>query len=231
MRSPTCYTTTLETSISSLMRLVSRKELKVMRQNWQRVLLMAVLMITLAAPALLAQKYEFNPYGGFYWPNHTNVGRIRNSSIWGGRFGYFFDPNFELEGNVGYLNHFSVTGIGVKNRGILYEVAGAYNFSAQEWPFHQKFTPFLLLGGGAIQSLLRDTDSFDFIGPSGKFVRMTNNNTFFQVSYGGGLKSEKLWGPLGARFDIRGRTLPNYYHSTPTWLELTGGVNFMFGER
>ena len=60
---------------------------------------------------------------------------------------------------------------------------------------------------------------------------MTNNNTFLQVSYGGGLKSEKLWGPLGLRLDVRGRTLPNYYHSTPTWLELTGGVNFMFGER
>jgi len=202
-----------------------------MRQKWQRVLLMTAVIITVAAPALLAQQYEVNPYGGFYWPNHTSAGRIRNNDIWGVRGGYFFDPNFELEGNFGYINHFNVTGLDVKNRGFLWELAGDYNFSSKEWPFHSQFTPFIVVGAGAIRSALRDVDSFSYVSPTGRFIEMTDHNTFFQVSYGGGIKSQKLWGPLGLRLDVRGRTLPNYYHSTPTFLELTGGVNFMWGER
>src|SRR5262245_7218115 len=172
-----------------------------MRPKWQRVLLMTVMIITVATPAVLAQKYEVNPYGGFYWPGHTNVGRLQDSTIWGGRFGYFFDPNFELEGNFGYINHFKVDTVGVKNRGFLYEVAGDYNFSSKEWPFHQNFTPFLVVSAGAITSRLREVDSFTFRSSTGRLIEMTNNNTFFQVSYGGGFKSERVWGPVGFRFD------------------------------
>jgi hypothetical protein len=60
---------------------------------------------------------------------------------------------------------------------------------------------------------------------------MNDGNSFFNVSYGGGIKSEKLLGPLGVRVDVRGRTMPNYYHTSPTWLEATVGFNFMWGER
>src|SRR5262245_1943277 len=125
-----------------------------MRHNWQRVLMVSVMVFVLGAPALLAQKYEANAYGGFYWPNHTNVGRLKDSTIWGGRGGVFLDPNFELEGQFGYLNHFEVAGTSPKNRGLLFELAGDYNFSAKEWPVVRQFTPFLILGGGAIRNHL-----------------------------------------------------------------------------
>ena len=66
-----------------------------MKGNWQRVLLMGVLVMVLGAPALLAQKYEFHPYGGFVWAGQTNVGRIKDQGMYGLKAGYFFDPSFD----------------------------------------------------------------------------------------------------------------------------------------
>jgi hypothetical protein len=208
-----------------------------MKRYWQRVLLTSALVLIIGAPALLAQKYELNGYGGSYWAGSTNVGALKSGqAIFGGRAGIFLDPNFELEGNFGYLNHFEVKGIDPRSRGFLYELAGNYNFSAKEWPVVRQFTPFLVFGAGAINSKLRGADVFSFTTDGGptvaaRTVNMTDGDTFFTFSYGGGVKSIKLAGPIGLRLDIRGRTMPNYYHSTPTWLEVTGGVNFMWGER
>jgi|SRR5438093_10403 len=201
-----------------------------MKGNWQRVLLMGVLVMVLGAPALLAQKYEFHPYGGFVWAGHTNVGRIKDQGMYGLKAGYFFDPSFELEAHVGYLNQFEVNGIDPKSRGLLWELAGDYNFSAKDWPVARQVTPFLVLGAGGIRTKLgRDTPSFTT--SAGETIHMSDGNTFFAMSYGGGIKSVRLWGPVGIRLEARGRTMPNYYHSTPTWLEATGGINFMWGER
>jgi hypothetical protein len=46
-----------------------------------------------------------------------------------------------------------------------------------------------------------------------------------------GFKAMKLWGPMGARVDIRGRTFPNFRGETVTWPEATAGLVFTFGER
>ena len=40
----------------------------------------------------------------------------------------------------------------------------------------------------------------------------------------------KLWGPMGVRADIRGRTFPNFRGDTLTWPEVTAGLTFTFGE-
>jgi hypothetical protein len=60
---------------------------------------------------------------------------------------------------------------------------------------------------------------------------LDNNDTFFTFSYGGGFKAFKLAGPLGFRFDVRGRTLPNLFGESMTFAELTGGLVFAWGER
>jgi hypothetical protein len=202
-----------------------------MNGNWHRVLLMSLLVLVVGAPALLAQRYEVHPYGGFVWPNHTNVGAIKDQVIWGVKGGYFFDPSFELEGTFGYLNQFEVRRIDPQSRGWLWELSGDYNFSAKDWPVARQVTPFLVLGGGAIRTHLHDQDTLGFRANTGRFVNMNDGDSFFTVSYGGGIKSVRLWGPVGLRVEVRGRTLPNYYHSTPTWLEVTGGFNLMWGER
>jgi hypothetical protein len=192
---------------------------------------LGALIVIIGAPALFGQKYEINPYAGFVWPSHTSVGQIENQWLYGLRAGVFLDSSFELEGNVGYMNHFNLEGTSLKSRAWLWEAAGNYNFSAKDWPVVRGFTPFLVVGVGAIRTDLSDVDSFRFTNPSsGRVTVLDDHNTFFNVSYGGGIKSVKLWGPLGLRADVRGRTIPNFYHSAPTWLEVTGGFNLMWGE-
>jgi len=59
-----------------------------------------------------------------------------------------------------------------------------------------------------------------------------DRDTFFTFSYGGGLKAQRLWGPMGLFGDVRGRTIPNLFNGHGTnLLELTAGLNFSWGER
>ena len=58
------------------------------------------------------------------------------------------------------------------------------------------------------------------------------DQSFFTFSYGGGLKLQRLWGPLGFFGDIRGRTIPNFFNGHGTnILELSAGLNFAWGEK
>ena len=60
---------------------------------------------------------------------------------------------------------------------------------------------------------------------------VADNSAFFCVNYGAGIKVTKLWGPMGARVDVRGRTFPNLRGQTVTWPEATAGLLFTFGEK
>ena len=61
---------------------------------------------------------------------------------------------------------------------------------------------------------------------------LRDNATFFTFSYGGGLKLQRVWGPLGFFGDVRGRTIPNLFNGHGTnLLELTAGLNFAWGEK
>lgn len=202
------------------------------------VLLMAVVFVT--TPSLLAQKVEINPYGGFIWPSGTNVGHLKDQAIYGVRAGFFLDPSFELEGNFGYLNHFEPRDIDPESRGWLWELAGTYNFSERDWYLPANFTPTLSVGVGAITTKLdgnattfnrfgsiqlQDGTSLGTVTP----YRISDGDTFMTMSFGGGIKSNRLWGPVGLRADVRGRFLPNYYGSSPIWLEAVAGITFGFG--
>jgi len=65
----------------------------------------------------------------------------------------------------------------------------------------------------------------------GRIKVMQSGDTFFTVNYGGGIKFLNLARPLGFRVDVRGRTLPNFFGETTTWLEPTAGITFSWGER
>jgi hypothetical protein len=212
-----------------------------------------LVVLALMTPSLLAQKYEVNPYAGGFWPGPSSAGHLKNEGLYGVRAGFFVDPNFELELNAGWITHFKPRDLDVKSRGLLWEVAGDYNFSTSEFPFSHKFSPFLVGGVGGITTFL-DGGPFPFfqtvsgnvlvpgqlVGqgfPASVPVTVTrpraieDGDTFFAVSYGGGVKAMRLWGPVGLRGEVRGRTLPNYYGGAPTWFEATGGINIMWGER
>jgi len=81
------------------------------------------------------------------------------------------------------------------------------------------------------------TDGVAFIGtPTGSTAVVANtvvrdHATFFTFSYGGGLKMQRIWGPLGFFGDARGRTIPNYFGHGTNQFELSAGLNFSWGER
>jgi hypothetical protein len=55
---------------------------------------------------------------------------------------------------------------------------------------------------------------------------------FFTFSYGGGLKTQRVWGPMGFFGDVRGRAITDFFNGHGTnMLELTAGLNFAWGER
>jgi hypothetical protein len=94
---------------------------------------------------------------------------------------------------------------------------------------------------GTLQSFvpfINTTNGVAFIGtPTGSTAVVADtvvrdHVTFFTFSYGGGLKTQRVWGPMGFFGDVRGRTIPNYFNGHGTNLfELTAGLNFSWGER
>src|SRR5262249_43005111 len=92
------------------------------RMNSHRIrgLVLGLAVVALTAPSLMAQAYEANPYAGAFWPGPSSVTHLKNEGLYGGRFGYFLDPNFELEANVGWITHFNGRDLDVRSRGLLW---------------------------------------------------------------------------------------------------------------
>lgn len=91
----------------------------------------------------------------------------------------------------------------------------------------QSFIPFINTTNG-VAFAPNPTGSTVFVADTVVYDR----STFFTFSYGGGLKTQRVWGPMGFFGDIRGRTIPNYFNGHGTnQLELSAGLNFTWGER
>jgi hypothetical protein len=198
----------------------------------------SALLLLLAPHALLAQSGELNPYVGFSWPSNSSVGQLKDVSPYGLRAGYFLDQNVELEWQIGYINHFQVHEVGTKSNGVLWNSGLSYNFSTFEYPFSKKFTPYVVADLGGITTvsngytIVRHENIPLATGETLQTVRtitVRNRDTFFNFSYGAGFKSQNLIGPMGFRVDIRGRTIPNYYHGSPMILEASAGLTFIWG--
>jgi hypothetical protein len=207
-----------------------------------RLLILGITVGLMSVPSLFSQALELNPYFGGVWPDSSAVGEIKNNAMYGVRAGVHLDPSFSLEANFGYLNHFEVMGTSPKARGFLYEVSPTYSFNSEDWPLPKSFTPLLAVGvGGITTHLAGGTGSFTYntfqnstsvdgvTQTSVQPVEVRSGDTFLTLSAGGGIKINP--GPVGFRADIRGRMLPNYYRSSPVWLEATVGISFMVGRR
>jgi hypothetical protein len=93
---------------------------------------------------------------------------------------------------------------------------------------------------GTLQGFIPFVDTTDGVAflptPTGSTAVVANtvvrdHSTFFTFSYGGGLKMQRIWGPLGFFGDARGRTIPNYFGHGTNQFELSAGLNFSWGER
>jgi hypothetical protein len=214
------------------------------------------LVVFASAATLSAQAVEIYPNAGAYWPSKTDFGKLKADWIYGVKIGTFLDSNTQLEGSLGYINHFEMGNLpnplnpafGISQPSVyslLYDVNGAWNFGERNFA-GARFSPFLSVGVGGLTAWVKHAPSVDiagggFIGtnpftgapipnPERRIV-MEDNDTFFTVNYGFGFKAMRLLGPMGFRADFRGRTIPNFYGDDVHWPELTGGVVFTWGER
>jgi hypothetical protein len=164
------------------------------------------------------------------------------------------NDHFKVEGNFGYINHFEsrfapttldqTFGIPARTiHGLLYDVNGVFDFGPSPM-LNGRFSPYVTAGIGGLSTLVRH-DVAAVIGgqvyttdpttgqvglDSGRKMIVADNSAFFTFNYGGGVRATKLWGPMGLRMDVRGRTFPNFFGQTMTWPEATAGLTFTFGE-
>jgi hypothetical protein len=211
-------------------------------------------VLTVFAASLSAQRAEVYPNAGFVWPDTMNNGqRLKSDAIWGLKAGVFLDQNVQLEGSFGYMNHFEARqppnpcnpAFGIVQpsvRGLLYDVNTTYNFGERQFLNH-RISPFITVGAGGLTTHMPNASSVfvqgggNVIGPNGAVMPnpgrskiMEDRDTFFTLNYGAGVKFLNVAGPMGFRFDVRGRTLPNFFGETTTWFEPTAGLTFSWGE-
>jgi hypothetical protein len=199
---------------------------------------------------------EINPYGGFFWPGHGDDHlHLRDEGMYGLKALASVTDNIQLEGNFGYINHFE-NRFGISSldqsfgirpttvHGLIYDINGLYNFGSRP-VFGTGVAPYVVAGVGGLSTLIEDGTTALLSGQiyttdpatgatvldSGHKTIVSDNSAFFSINYGAGIKMTKLWGPMGARIDARGRTFPNFRGQTITWPEVTAGLLLTFGEK
>jgi hypothetical protein len=201
--------------------------------------IVVTIVLLLASGTALAQRYEVNPYaGGFFPADWAQLAKLKAEGLYGARAGVYSTQNLEFEGNFTYINQFKFKSIDLANRAFIFDVNGSYNFSAKRL---NRLEPFLTFGVGAVTTDVRggsQNTSTTLLVPSTIDLNSTmgpvvskDGDTFLAMNYGGGFKALRIWGPLGLRADIRGRSLPNFYGRGSHWLETTGGITIAWGER
>jgi hypothetical protein len=201
----------------------------------------AVVFLIWGAETSFAQAWEVHPYaGGFFASEWRDQFKLRNQGMFGVKVGGFATENIEWEANLGYMNHFEFQDTSNRTRALIYDVGPTWNFFDRN--FRIGFSPYVNASVGAVTARVNTAegdvtgdDKVDILAgarvtsPTQSHI-MSNGDTFFALSYGGGVKSLRLKGPLGLRFDVRGRSLPNFFGNSVTWLETTAGVTFSWGE-
>jgi Outer membrane protein beta-barrel domain len=218
-----------------------------------------VFVLGVFTATLAAQSVELYPYAGGFWPSRVDAwgnNKLKSEGIYGLKGGVFVTPNAELEASFGYLNHFEMryapnpTNINPAGAfgqpsvmGFMYDLNAAWNFGQRQFLNH-RFSPYIVAGVGGLTTEIRNGNAA-FVNGGAPTTDVNGNlivdttgarilhdrDTFFTVNYGGGIKAMNIWGPVGFRADIRGRTIPNFFHQTINWPEVTGGLLLSWGER
>ena len=218
-----------------------------MQTSVRWMVLMVAIVIGMFSAPVFAQKYELHPYAGGQWMTNYKVLDFKNPGLFGLKGGMAVSENVMIEGNAGYMNQFNFRDYSYRTHAFLYEVAGTYNFSRANV---RGIMPYAVFGLGgltinmmskvnddnhdnAVYAIPLETPVYDN-GPIPRTLEafvLKSGDTFFNFSYGGGVKGQRLWGPMGLRADLRGRTMPNFYKARVSAFELTGGLLFSWGER
>ena len=191
----------------------------------KKIALVSIFAVVLVAGQGKAATGQFSLYAGylnqggnlsFTTVNNgvTNTLHLRGSALYGARVEFDFHRVIGLEENVGFSprlfnSGFSLPEPSADTRGLLYSSNLVLNIPLG------RFVPYATGGVG-------------FLKPWGSGFKPFDAR--FAGNYGGGLKLDRLIGPMGLRFDVRGWSVANVFSRTLNMLEATGSVTFSWGE-
>ena len=188
-----------------------------MRRNLL-ALLICVCSFAAAIPCS-AQEYEIAPYiGGFFPGKFAGLIDVDKEGMYGIKGGYFLTHHVEAEAQFGYINNLSFKNTLTRKKAYIWEGALSYNVGARR-------SFYFTFGLGEVTTTVSE-DTRSLFDPS-----ILTSDHFLSLSYGGGVKALRRWGPFGVRAELRGRTLPSYYGFRFSWLQATAGPTFSWGER
>jgi hypothetical protein len=168
---------------------------------------------------LNAQQLEIHPYAGGFFPEKVaGVLDVKREGLYGLKGGIFLTDRIEAEGNIGYINDLRLEDTLTRRRAYVWEGLAAFHFTNSPRLYGS-------FGVGGVTTTVT-ADSQSFFGPVS-----SSSDHFLSLSYGGGIKTLRKWGPVGYRADVRGRTLPRFYGFRFSWVEATAGLTFSWGER
>jgi hypothetical protein len=159
-------------------------------------------------------------FAGYLNPGDLNVSNVRSSldlsgtAVYGARLELDFlkilgvEENFEFSPKL-FNGTILATPATNDARGFLYSSNLLLNIPIG------RFVPFVTGGVGLIHPWNVDTNLL---------------GTKFAANYGGGVKFNRLAGPVGLRFDVRGWTIPDFLENTLNVLEVSGGVTITWGK-
>src|SRR5262245_19764180 len=128
-----------------------------------------------------AQRFEIHPYAGFFFAGKAaHILDVKNRPMFGVKGAMFANKNFGIEGNLGYIDNLAFQGTLTRKKAYIWEGLATYNLSN----FYASY------GLGGVTTSVSD-DSVDFWGNA-----IPTRDTFLAMSYGGGLKLLRKWGPF-----------------------------------
>ena len=164
---------------------------------------------------------QFSLFAGYMNPgdlNYSNVqqavGNLRGTSIYGARLEADFLKIFGIEQNLEFsprlLNSTLFPDQASNLKGFLYSSNLVVNIPLG------RFVPYVTAGLGLVK-------------PWGS--NFVNLDTTFAGNYGGGIKLNRLAGPVGFRFDVRGWRTSDLFASngSTNMFEATGAITFTWG--
>jgi hypothetical protein len=187
---------------------------------------LSLVAITAFATQGFAQKYEIHPVVGRTAPDKwADLYSLKSVSLVGVKAAVFANEHTQIEGEFEYLPHFEFRGTDPTMRGWVWGISLSRNVFLTK----SKVIPFFHFGVGGVTART-DEGSVTTVLPD-RTIRIDNNDTFAAVSYGGGVKALRVFGPVGLRANILGRTMPNFFGRGNTWAEFSGGPVFSWGKK
>ena len=163
---------------------------------------------------------EITAFAGYLNPGELNLGTLRSdlnfrgTGIYGARFEFDFHRFLGLDQDVAFsprLFQSSLIPGGASDvKGFLYSSNLVVNLPIGH------FVPYATAGIGFMKPFGSEFIPFD--------VRFASN-------YGGGVKLERLVGPMGLVFDVRDYRVSNVADNTLNLLQASGGLTFTFGRK